>query len=120
MTYDRTIHPARGFHGGLDGATGELFLQEGGALHPKSKYLLQPGESVTLRLPGGGGYGPAWQREPHRVLEDVRQELVSVEAARNLYGVVIDTETWTVDEAGTAALRSVGLTAGPRSGRELV
>ena len=103
--YDRTIHPARGFHGGLEGATGELFLQEGEPLHPKSKYLLRPGESVTLRLPGGGGYGPAWQREPHRVLEDVRQELVSVEAARALYGVVIDTETWTVDEAGTAALR---------------
>ena len=82
-----------------------MFLQEGEPLHPKSKYLLRPGESVTLRLPGGGGYGPARQREPHRVLEDVRQELVSVEAAKALYGVVIDTGTWTVDEAGTAALR---------------
>ena len=39
------------------------------------------------------------------MLEDVRQELVSVEAAKALYGVVIDTGTWTVDEAGTAALR---------------
>ena len=54
---------------------------------------------------GTGRPVPTRQREPHRVLEDVRQELVSVEAAKALYGVVIDTETWTVDEAGTAALR---------------
>jgi 5-oxoprolinase (ATP-hydrolysing)/N-methylhydantoinase B len=30
---------------------------------------------------------------------------VSLEAARRDYGVVIDPETWTVDEAATAALR---------------
>ena len=103
--YDRTVHPARGFHGGGDGATGELFLPDGTPLHAKSKYLLQPGQTVTLRLPGGGGYGPPLERDPALVLEDVRQELVSVEAARALYGVVIDTATWTVDEAATAALR---------------
>ena len=85
------------------GPRASCFCRRESPLHPQSKYLLRPGESVTLRLPGG--YGPARQREPHRVLEDVRQELVSVEAAKALYGVVIDTETWTVDEAGTAALR---------------
>ena len=104
--YDRTINPARGFHGGLDGATGEVLLDDGERLHPKSKYLLPPGRSVTLRLPGGGGHGPPRQRQPEQVLADVRQELVSLEAARELYGVVIDGDSAMVDEAATAEIRT--------------
>ena len=54
--------------------------------------------------------GPADQarpleREPARVLKDVRNELVSLRSAREDYGVVIDPATWTVDEAGTSRLR---------------
>ena len=104
--YDRTINPARGFHGGMDGETGEVVLDDGQRMHPKSKYLLPPDRSVTLRLPGGGGHGSPLERDPQRVHNDVRQELVSVAAARELYGVVIDAETDAVDETATAALRS--------------
>ncbi len=103
--YDRTINPARGFHGGLDGATGEVVLDEGERVHPKSKYLLPPERTVTLRLPGGGGHGPPFERDPRRVQEDVRQELVSVEAARECYGVVID-DAGELDEEETARLRA--------------
>ena len=39
------------------------------------------------------------------MLRDVRNELVSVAAARAGYGVVIDATTQTVDEAATSALR---------------
>ena len=55
--YDRTRCAARGFAGGRDGAVGQMVLSDGTHLHPKRKYLLQPGQQVTLRLPGGGGYG---------------------------------------------------------------
>lgn len=104
--YDRTRSPARGFLGGRSGAAGELSLSDGTRPHPKRKYLLHPGQTLTLRLPGGGGFYPAWQRDPHQVLADVRQGYVSVEAARELYGVVIDLERGTIDEAATAALRA--------------
>ena len=104
--YDRTHAPARGFLGGQPGATGELFLSDGARPHPKSKYFLRPDQILTLRLPGGGGFYPAWERDPARVLADVRQGLVSLEAARDVYGVIIDTAQWTVDEVATAQCRA--------------
>ena len=103
--YDRTRCAARGFAGGRDGAVGQMVLSDGTTLHPKRKYLLQPGQRVTLRLPGGGGYGPPFERDPRAVLEDVRQGRVSVEAARQEYGVAVDVEGWSVDEEETRRLR---------------
>lgn len=103
--YDRTQCAARGFQGGRPGQVGELFCSDGTRPHPKGKYDLQPGESVTLRLPGGGGFGPPWERDPEAVLEDVRQERVSAESAEADYGVVVDTETWTIVERDTEERR---------------
>ena len=54
---------------------------------------------------GGGGVGDPFDREPAKVLRDVVHEVVSIEAARELYGVVIDQATLTVDEQATRALR---------------
>ena len=104
--YDRTRFPARGFLGGEAGAPGEIFLSDGSRPHPKSKYFIQPGQTVTLRLPGGGGFYAPWERDPAAVLHDVRQGIVSLEQAQAAYGVVIDPLTWTVDEAQTADLRA--------------
>lgn len=55
--------------------------------------------------PGGGGYGDPLDREPERVCVDVRNAAVSVDAARQLYGVVLDPATLEVDEAATVARR---------------
>ena len=55
--------------------------------------------------PGPGGWGDPLERDPARVLADVRNELVSLRSAREDYGVVIDTATWIVDEAATSAMR---------------
>jgi N-methylhydantoinase B len=104
--YDRTRFPARGFLGGQDGAVGELFLSDGTSPHPKSKYLIRPGQQLTLRLPGGGGFHSPLSRDPARVLSDVRQGYVSLEKARDLYGVVIDPETWTINKVETDHLRA--------------
>jgi N-methylhydantoinase B len=67
---------------------------------------LKRGDIYRHELPGGGGWGDPLAREPARVLRDVRNELVSLESARSDYGVVIDAERMTVDEAATATLRS--------------
>ncbi len=86
--YDRTRRAPRGFAGGADGMAGELFLSDGTRLSPKSTYDLQPGQTVTLRLPGGAGHGKPSERNREAVQEDVRQGRVSVEAAEREYGVV--------------------------------
>ena len=103
--YDRTQCAARGAQGGKDGATGEIVLSDGSRPHPKGKYLLQPGQTVTLRLPGGGGFYSPLERPPQQVLEDVRQGRVSLASAKQDYGVVIDPDRWTVDKAATETLR---------------
>jgi len=103
--YDRTNYPADGLNGGKSGALGEVILSDGTHPHPKSHYTLQPGQYVVLKLPGGGGFNAATLRDPQRVLEDVRQGYVSLERAATDYGVIIDSDTMTVDEAATLAHR---------------
>ena len=103
--YDRTGNPAEGLLGGGHGAAGEVKLSDGTRPHPKSHYILQPGQRVTLKLPGGGGYGAPYERDPQRVLDDVRQGYVSAKAAKRDYGVVIRADSMTIDEAATANLR---------------
>jgi N-methylhydantoinase B len=63
------------------------------------------GDVYRTVSPCAGGYGSALERDPLRVLEDVRDEYVSLEHAREQYGVVIDPSSWTVDVEATARLR---------------
>jgi N-methylhydantoinase B len=86
---DRTRFPAPGLDGGGDGAAGEVELAGRGPLPPKRTIALEPDARVVLRVPGGGGYGDPFARDPERVLADVVDGYVSIEAARELYGVVI-------------------------------
>ena len=58
---------------------------------PKAANIpLARGDTLLLELGGGGGWGDPLTREPERVLDDVRNGYVSPEAAREVYGVVID------------------------------
>jgi len=78
---------------------------------PNAKVLvaqLKPGDAFRISSGGGGGYGSPFERPVEDVREDVRQGYVSVTAAAELYGVVVDTETFVVDEAATAKLRASG------------
>ena len=54
---------------------------------------------------GGGGYGHPHERKVDKVLHDVKEKWVSVEAARNIYGVEISAEG-KLNEAGTQSLRA--------------
>ncbi|HKH77343.1 MAG TPA: hydantoinase B/oxoprolinase family protein [Rubrobacteraceae bacterium] len=55
---DRRRHPPRGAAGGEPGAVGENLLNEEG-LSPKVSQELREGDVVTVKTPGGGGYGKA-------------------------------------------------------------
>jgi N-methylhydantoinase B len=72
-----------------------------------SKFLLtvHRDDRFRLVLAGGGGHGDPLEREPARVLDDVSEGKVSLEHAREAYGVVIDGSPLAVDAAATAALR---------------
>ena len=68
---------------------------------------ISAGDRVRTHSPGGGGVGPARERDPQAVLRDVRNQLVSVESARDEYGVVVDPKTLAIDEEATLNLREV-------------
>lgn len=106
---DRQEFAPFGLFGGREGARGRFILNPGtaGEVRLKSKGLskLNYGDLLSLRLPAGGGYGDPREREISRVRQDVLDRKVSVEVAREAYGVVIDPVTVLVDEQATAELR---------------
>jgi N-methylhydantoinase B len=72
---------------------------------------INPGESAANIAPGGGGWGNPFERPVRDVWLDVRDRLVSVEAAAREYGVVIDPETLEIDDAATNSARGAASVA---------
>lgn len=71
----------------------------------KGDHALNRDDRVVIRTGGGGGYGPAWQRDVELVCADVAAGYVSQEAARTEYGVVF-TEQGFINSAATAQTRA--------------
>ncbi|MGH7152855.1 MAG: hydantoinase B/oxoprolinase family protein [Acetobacteraceae bacterium] len=79
---DRQKHAAQGSLGGSPGAPVEIVLADGTHPHPKSRTTLKPGDRLIMRYSGGGGYGNPARRDKAAVAEDLREGLISPEAAR--------------------------------------
>jgi len=103
--YDRTKFPALGFASGKNGGLGDFFLSDGTHPHPKAQYRLLPEQKVTLCLPGGGGFFSPLERDPELVRQDVLNGYVSLQAAREEYGVVL-TERLEINWQKTERLRT--------------
>jgi len=88
--FDRIDHPAHGRDGGHDGAPGRVSLASGRTLRGKGQQTIPSGERLRLELPGGGGFGDPRERDPEKVKADVRDGLVSPDAAQKAYGVRIE------------------------------
>lgn len=91
------------------GERGERNIGVFAANHPVAQ-----NESLHCWSPGGGGYGDPLEREPERVLDDVVNEYVSLQAARDNYGIVIKELDrrrllYEIDHDATAKLRSTRL-----------
>src|SRR6202035_2108527 len=65
---------------------------------------IRAGEKFICVGPAGGGFGDPLARDPARVREDITDGVVSAEAAKSAYGVVLSAPG-IVDEAATARLR---------------
>ncbi|MGD9536178.1 MAG: hydantoinase B/oxoprolinase family protein [Alphaproteobacteria bacterium] len=111
---DGQINPPRGVRGGGPGAAAGSWRVSANGNETKLPNLFletfHPGEYVRGTDNGGGGYGDPLERDPKRVLDDVLERYVSVDAAREIYGVVLsgdaEAETLAIDEAATAKLRA--------------
>ena len=87
---------AKGLNGGTDGRRSEVVVAPGTAreqVYTQRASFVGPfpaGELISVRSGGGGGWGPASERDPERVAADVRDGLLSAEQARETYGVEIE------------------------------
>jgi len=100
----RHIHPPEGLFGGKPGARAQ-FLVNGVPGNPFGLTQLKPGDVVTIDAAGGGGCGNPLERDPEMIERDVLEGYVSIERAREDYGVVIDPKTLKVDMEATKRLR---------------
>ena len=101
-----------GAAGGGKGRTGDILINKGRENEKRlptryADYPLAAQDIFSLDTPGGGGLGDAFVREPERVVADVNEGYVTVEAAREAYGVALVRKgsDWALDAAGTEALR---------------
>jgi N-methylhydantoinase B len=107
---DRHAFRPYGLYGGSPGRPSRNVMSSAAAgpreLPGKLTMTMRRGEVFRHEQAGPGGWGDPLERDPARVLRDVRNGLVGVESARGDYGVAIDAARWTVDEAATRALRA--------------
>ncbi len=85
---DHFVEPAPGLFGGSPGAVASCTLRRDGVESPlgsKGSLYLQAGDTVTMRIGGGGGYGPPTERERDLVEQDLREGKISETAARDAY-----------------------------------
>lgn len=89
---DGVVYPPRGAQGGGDAAAQEPFLRDAAghehAVPAIGSVTMTVGETLGHRLSGGGGYGDPREREPELVRQDVLSRFVSLDRARDIYGVV--------------------------------
>lgn len=93
---DGAMVPPYGILGGDSGAPVASYTDSGDGLRPfptpgkVGGHPMAAGDRIVLQSAGGGGYGDPLERAPETVLDDVEEGYVSIDAARDLYGVIID------------------------------
>ena len=118
---DRFKAPATGLAGGGTSVPQIYILTKDDTETPvksKSDLTLQAGDVFSVRMPGGGGYGPPWNRDARLVQRDVRLGYVSRERARSAYGVVIDRHG-EIDQQETEDARAALAASAPTPGSNL-
>lgn len=86
---NRSEFPPVGLLGGENGPLRQHRVNDE-VIHPKGQQVLAPGDRVTLREPGGGGFGVAQDRPREKVLADVENGFVTAEGALRDYGVKVE------------------------------
>jgi N-methylhydantoinase B len=98
--------------GGADGGVNRVLVRTGGEdyvpphLSKDQDIPVLPGDRITVSTPGGGGFGPPFERLPESVRRDVGRGYFTREQAAERFGVALD-EDLGIDRVKTAALRSM-------------
>lgn len=106
---NRIKYPPWGVDGGQLGSCNHIVITrddkviwDGGRA---SNFTVKKNDIVSIRSGGGGGWGLASKRDPKLVLEDYRDGLLSLEMAKEIYGVAINPSDLSIDFEETKKLR---------------
>jgi N-methylhydantoinase B len=109
VSSDRARVPPWGLFGGQAAGMSRCLVvgPDGRETHLPSKVTtyVDGDHVIVTETPGGGGWGSPRLRDPEAVRWDVLEGMVSVERAREIYGVAVDSQTMELDEAETRRLR---------------
>jgi len=106
---DGDMTPGDGIQGGYPSPFSRTFVLRDGKpirVKPHRMVEIKTGDTVVKISGGGGGVGNPTERPPELVALDVKNEMVSVDSARKVYGVAVDPVSFAVDEAQTKQLRA--------------
>jgi N-methylhydantoinase B len=111
MRIDCVENPPWGVAGGMAAGSGRCVINPGRpderVIAPLSDgNIVRNGDVVRIETGGGGGWGHPFDREPARVLSDVRAGFVSPGRAAADYGVVVAADGCAIDHAATQARRA--------------
>ena len=106
---NRIKYPPWGVDGGTPGSCNHIVvLRDGKVIWDGGRAFnmrLLKGDIVSIRSGGGGGWGSPLDRDPKLVQWDVLNRYITIQQAREIYGVVINPETLEVDLKETERLR---------------
>lgn len=112
---DKRSHPPHGLDGGGLGQPSMTIINPGAAdeyvvpVLTTVPIFLKKGDLFSHQMAGAGGHGDPLERDPDAVLADVLSGHVSVDKARELYGVAVDVSgigRGAVDRERTERLRA--------------
>ena len=87
-TFDRVKNPARGRKGGGPGANGSVGLESGIKLKGMGRQIIPIGDRLVINMPGGGGFGDPKERDPKKIIEDLKMGLIDVKTAKLQYNFI--------------------------------
>ena len=111
---EHAIIPPAGLFGGYHAAPSRFEVVRDGEVVPISPqfgskataFPLKAGDVVRVSSQGGGGWGDPLERDPQQILADVLDGRVSMEQARDVYGLEVDPRTLELDLAATQRARA--------------
>ncbi len=109
---DHGRYGPQGALGGGDGGVNRVVVERGGEIYiplhlSKDQDIhIAEGDTVSVCTPGGGGFGDPLERDPALVEVDVGCGYYTVDEVADLFGVVIDAATLTLDATATKVRRA--------------
>ena len=86
LSVERMKYAAKGRLGGHDGKVGKIQMDSGKLIPGKGEFRVNPGETMTVETPGGGGFGDPTARKKEAINSDLENALISPESAKAVYG----------------------------------